>query len=819
MINKPLSLLLALLLLGSSVRPGIAQANSTRRTYERVLENFPTLLEQAQQRGDRMGESQALYSAAMAYQYLGEFEKALPLYERAISLLRDLDHLALEKSVLYSFATLQSKLGDIQGINFLEDQLAQARTPERRKMLLHLLGLAYTTDLNSVRALEVWQEYLSLINPRQETTDYIAAVYALTAIYQINRQFGQAIALLEEALPIIANSEIGEQVSGLYQMLGLVRYQRGQPDAALADLQKAVSLASNPQNKVVFLRAVAEFYNAENQYEQALAVHQQRWEMAQNFDLQHQGNVLEDLSYAYFWLDNLPKALDWQQQALAQYKAFQAEHPGQVDREMAVASEKVGYLLWRDGQAQQAEPYIREAIAFYEKERRDILENANILPISRDRLNQIQFESSVDAYRLLQQILIDQNRLQEALEVSEQGRTKALTELMVSRFALNPEEVGADTAPTWSEIQQIAQREKTTIVQYTVVYQYGRLYRYRFLPKPPPQSQDIFIWVVQPDGTMNFRQVTVDEPIEDLVKAARQGIFVSSRRPNAAVPSLQKLHQILIAPIADLLPADPNATVTFVPQDTLFLVPFPALLDAQETPFIEQHTPVTVPSIEVLGLARQVRETLTPQEDMLIVGNPTMPTISLIPGQPPEQLETLSGAEKEANAIAQLLKTQPLLGSDATKSKVKQHMEEAQYIHFATHGLLDEFSGYLSSLAFAPTSDDNGLLSTREVFQLDLNAELAVLSACDTGRGSEMLFGDGVIGFSRSFIGAGVPSLVVSLWAIPDQPTATLMVEFYKNLEQGKNKAQSLREAMLTTRQQYPSPRDWAAFTLIGVAE
>ena len=92
-----------------------------------------------------------------------------------------------------------------------------------------------------------------------------------------------------------------------------------------------------------------------------------------------------------------------------------------------------------------------------------------------------------------------------------------------------------------------------------------------------------------------------------------------------------------------------------------------------------------------------------------------------------------------------------------------------------------------------------------------------MLSACDTGRGT--ITGDGVIGLSRSLITAGVPSLVVSLWSVPDAPTAELMVEFYEQLQQGQDKAQALRQAMLITKETHPDPRDWAAFTLIGEAD
>ncbi|BAZ48475.1 WD-40 repeat-containing protein [Nostoc sp. NIES-4103] len=97
---------------------------------------------------------------------------------------------------------------------------------------------------------------------------------------------------------------------------------------------------------------------------------------------------------------------------------------------------------------------------------------------------------------------------------------------------------------------------------------------------------------------------------------------------------------------------------------------------------------------------------------------------------------------------------------------------------------------------------------------MKLNAELVVLSACETGQGK--ITGDGVIGLSRSLIAAGVPSVVVSLWSVDDKSTKLLMTEFYRQMQQNPNKATALRQAMLLTMKQYPQPKYWAAFTLIG---
>jgi CHAT domain-containing protein len=294
---------------------------------------------------------------------------------------------------------------------------------------------------------------------------------------------------------------------------------------------------------------------------------------------------------------------------------------------------------------------------------------------------------------------------------------------------------------------------------------------------------------------------------------------------------LQQLHKLLIEPIADLLPTDPNAHVVFLPQGELFLVPFPALKDKDGKYLIEKHTILTAPSIQLLELTRQQRQRVGARHvvplqgnEAIVVGNPTMPSLPPEPGQPAQQLPSLPGAEKEANAIAPLLNTKPLIGNQATKSVIVQRLAGARIIHLATHGLLDEFRGLESAIALAPDSSYkeeigrvNGLLTAEEILDLKLNAELVVLSACNTGRGR--ITGDGVIGLSRSLISAGVPSVIVSLWSVPDAPTASLMTEFYQNLQKNPDKAQALRQAMLTTMKQHPNPKDWAAFTLIGEAE
>jgi CHAT domain-containing protein len=334
--------------------------------------------------------------------------------------------------------------------------------------------------------------------------------------------------------------------------------------------------------------------------------------------------------------------------------------------------------------------------------------------------------------------------------------------------------------------------------------------------------------VIQPTGKITFRQVDLKatlpkqcNSINQLVNQSRVAFGVRSEDLVAVEPigdakpnpcntidskaTLTTLHKALIQPIADLLPTDPTQHVTFIPQDELFLVPFPALLDANGKYLIEHHTIRTASSIQLLQQTAVLKA--TPK------GNST-----LVLGNPKTNLANLPEAEKEAHAIAPLFNTTAITGADGTKATILQKMQNAKLIHLATHGTFDDRNGLKSALHLTPNGEDDGLLTAEEILSLKLNADLVVLSACDTGRGK--LSGEGVIGLSRSFIAAGVPSVIVSLWQVPDNSTALLMTQFYKQLKTNPDKAQALRQAMLHTMKQYPNqPRAWAAFTLVGEAQ
>jgi CHAT domain-containing protein len=184
-------------------------------------------------------------------------------------------------------------------------------------------------------------------------------------------------------------------------------------------------------------------------------------------------------------------------------------------------------------------------------------------------------------------------------------------------------------------------------------------------------------------------------------------------------------------------------------------------------------------------------------------------------------LGDLPAAKAEVEGLAKKFKGTFLYGNAANESFFKDHANEYGVIHLAMHGLLDEAHPILSSLAFTENGDslEDNFLRAYEIVHLNLNAELVVLSACETGYG-KFEEGEGVISLARSFMYAGVPSLVVSMWEVNDQSTAKIMMLFYENLSKRMDKAKALQKAKIDYLQMASGiaahPAFWAAFIQLG---
>jgi len=585
------------------------------------------------------------------------------------------------------------------------------------------------------------------------------------------------------------------------------------------------------------------------------------------------------LGTIYLKLGNYQESIKYFQQALdnvsSNQQAFMCETCQTSEFHGIVSSihEGIAFALLWQGNLQEAEKSFTEAMKNDEISWEQTVRFLKT-PYIEGGMTEGNLVNEVFSYPYgLQELKVKQGKYNEALELAEMGRTRILSYLISK---------SNDTSITISEIQQLARKKNATIVKYSwlespkiyiwVIQPSGEIHFSQVdLSQPsinPQQTQGhsfargislnsnsyinsklliplgilligislsyfllrhrkplMIVGIVASGLTSSFlffqqnQTPSLNIDNKSLVQLTQQ-TFATVRSNNRDTLSnavtaticedqtqcLDRLSQILIAPIAKFLPKNPEESVIFIPDRELFRVPFAALKTADGKYIIEKHPIQIFPSIQTLQLIDQEssNNTLNLTSNALIVGNPTMPKM-----ENGQQLPALPGTEKEAQVISNFLGTQPLIGEQANIQNVTGQMPNADIIHLATHG-------NSQSIALAPAEGQTGFLSG-EIYGMNLRANLVVLSACDTGLGD--ITSDGVVGIARPFMAAGVKSVVVSLWSVPDAATSDLMIEFYNNLKTKPNKAQALQQAMLTIMKQHPEPVNWAGFILVGEAE
>ncbi|WP_427162925.1 CHAT domain-containing protein [Aliinostoc sp. HNIBRCY26] len=846
----------------------LANAYKVLKDYPKIIECYKQYLPIARESKNRQGESDALFNIGLAYGSLQDYTKAIEYYEQGLPVTREIKDTQNEFYTLGNLGIAHLQLKNYRkAIEYEQQYLAIAREIKDRPRELQglkALAFAYQGLSNFPKALEYSQQGLDIAKEIKDRNGEGQLQGLLSMLYVNLGYYPKAIASAQQSLAIAKEIKISEQEGYALENLGNIYVVLGDTSKAVEYYQQSLVIAQNIKNRNgegTLLGNLGGTYAISGDYLKAIEYHEQKLAIAREIkDDLGELVALGNLGSSYMVLGNNPKGIDYYQQELTKARKIKdrfgegaalrhfgdayidsGDYPKAIEhlqQALVIAQElkdtgsknialnSLGLAFYKQGNLTLAESNLIEAIKFQESLR---LRAKGLEDIQKILL----YDQQRSSYETLQQVFIAQKKTDAALEISERVRGRAFVELLASRIFSNPKEKLL-TPPTIAEIKQTAKLQNATLVQYSIISD-----KFKVEGKIQFKESELYIWVIKPTGEVTFRKADLkplwqkeNTTFANLVTTSRQAIGARGTafrginvtyNPNApkAKHNLKRLHELLINPIADLLPKNYDNKVIFIPQHSLFLVPFAALQDAEGKYLIEKHTILTSPSIQVLDLTRKQRQRLGTKpiqgKDTLIVGNPTMPFVAPKIDETPQQLTPLPGAEIEATAISKLLKTEPLIGNKATEPNVVKRLPQARFVHLATHGIFDDIQGLNSAIALTPSGQDDGLLTASEILDLKLNAEVVVLSACDTGRGR--ISGDGVIGLSRSLISAGVPSVLVSLWAVPDAPTARLMTQFYQNLQKNPDKAQALRQAMLTTMKTNPNPVDWAAFTLIGEAE
>jgi CHAT domain-containing protein len=260
-----------------------------------------------------------------------------------------------------------------------------------------------------------------------------------------------------------------------------------------------------------------------------------------------------------------------------------------------------------------------------------------------------------------------------------------------------------------------------------------------------------------------------------------------ARRDLGFRASAANLYALLLKPAQAQLSGKTNLII--VPDDKLWELPFQALLTSAHRFLIEDAAVSYAPSLTVLRemTKRQPkRNTDAGSATLLALGNPLLgketverATLALRD----EKLDPLPEAEQEVKALGKIYNaahSTVYVGAEAREDRAKSEAGRASILHFATHATLNNASPMYSHLVLAPgDKNEDGLLEAWELMQLDLKADLAVLSACETARGRYGA-GEGMIGLTWALFVAGVPTTVVSQWKVESAGTRELMVDFHR---------------------------------------
>ncbi|MEV0168098.1 CHAT domain-containing tetratricopeptide repeat protein [Nonomuraea fuscirosea] len=280
------------------------------------------------------------------------------------------------------------------------------------------------------------------------------------------------------------------------------------------------------------------------------------------------------------------------------------------------------------------------------------------------------------------------------------------------------------------------------------------------------RSRDrVHAWEIEADG----------DELAGLVQRATRSLAGEPREEDGRGAE-EELAALLLGPARSMI--EDHERVLLAPSGMLALVPFGALEVRPGTPLIAEHTVSYLPGAGLLAdLSSSWRP--APEGAALVVGNPLF--------APNRRLPRLKGAGVEAYHVARLLGVPPLQDGDATAANVRERLPGARILHLATHGRISPQAPTASAIALAGEDE----LTMSDLAGLALDADLVVLSACDTGRG-EPTFGGELVGFTRALLATGARRVLVSLWPVNDLATCVFMENFHRRLVGGDSPAQAL---------------------------
>jgi CHAT domain-containing protein len=739
------------------------------------------------------------------------------------------------------------------------------------------LGRVYTSAGDYSRGLLNLNKSLDILKKLSDSDRVAGVLNSLGFLYMEQEDYEQAAAHYNLCLQTYLAEQNRMEAARVLLNLGVVELRQEHYDTALEYFKRSLQEATAVSNKEVMIAAsegIGVVLKARGEYAKALETLNRSLSIAREVsDQTRQAELQWRLSEVYYSMGDGAQAEEF------------AERAAKLARDLRLP--KLTYLATTalgEGYALQNKDKIAtetmiQATQQIESMREQVAGQAEEV--------QLFFENKVETYQSMVDLLVRQNKPTDALLYAERAKGRVLLDVlrdgrvdMSARLTPAEREEGrrlnraivelneriraeqTKTSPDASLLKRLysdldAARLNYESFQNTLYVSHPDLNIRR--GEAPELNSESLSNLTQDNKTAYLEYVVTREQVflfaltkkdantkpelraylirvkaDDLTRKVNQFHRLISERNPVFTSSAHELYDLLVKPAAQQL-AGVN-TICIIPDSSLWDVPFQALLSGSDRYLLEDYALYYAPSLSVLQAMTRHKgaDTRQARGSLIAFGNPVIGRISGSKSQvsnSDQDLCPLPEAETEVTALAQIYgsaDSKAFIGGDASERTFKQLATGYRILHLATHGVLDNRHPLYSYLLLTKSEGDvenDGLLEAREIMDMNLHADLAVLSACETARG-RVGAGEGVIGMSWAFFVAGVRTTVVSQWKVNSASTSQLMVNFYKALKAGNaqdagTKVMALRSAAISllSDQRFRHPFYWAGFVVVGSNE
>ncbi len=827
---------------------GIAYRNLGQ--YQEAIARYEQQLVITREIGDRVGEGRALGNLGVAYNYLGRYQKAISFHEQSLVIAREIGDREKEGIVLNNLGLAYENLGQYQRvIEIYEEQLLIAQTANNRQQQGTALGAladVYRTLGDYERSLEYAEQQLALAQelgnlPMQfsaivKVTEAEAVVFEpdlsdlslqnihkITAYYQkMISSYQEALALFDRHLPILENLQHANGTQLIAQEeIETYTQIRFFLENALRETQKILAqyeeLAVQTGGGTSFSDAVDDIRNRTQQLAsiwglRGIAFFQEGLAFArQSGNRFREAEALGSLGDSYHRLDQPQQAIEFYKQQLAVVRNI-----NDVAKE-GIALSNIGQVLSDQRLPEIAIVFLKASVQIRESIR------GNLSELDAE-LQQSYANVIADDYRLLAELLLQQDRVLEAQEVLDLLKLQELDDYQLrdvrgteeTREGLSFWQAEQEILDLFNEYLQVedGQSFQAFIERPEIqdlVSQLQRNARGQNLnPEQLARLQDnlqqagnaALLYPLILDDRLELVLVTTDGLVRRTVPVSRVELnrviadFRSdiTNRFSDPIPNAQQLYDWLIAPLADDMDAAGAETVLYAADGALRYIPLAALHDGEQW-LTQRYIVNHITAASLMDFSQAGATTLN-----ILAGAFPEHDLPVQIGQEQVRFSGLPYAQVEVRTLSENLpNTQAFFSADFNREEIEPRLDQHTVLHLATHG---QFRSGHPNDSFILLGDGDRI-TLFDLDQWDLpNVDLVVLSACETAvSGPELGSGEEILGFGYQVQRTGARAAISSLWSVSDGGTQILMNSFYGAVQEGLPKAaalQAAQEALIT---------------------